>query len=60
MSFNFMAAVTICSDFGAQEKKYLGKGIHLRISFGWYLPLQCSGLEYSMGCILHGVANSQT
>ena len=21
MSFNFMAAITICSDFGAQEKK---------------------------------------
>ena len=21
MSFNFMAAVTVCSDFGAQEKK---------------------------------------
>ena len=23
MSFNFMAAVTICSDFGAQERKFV-------------------------------------
>ena len=23
MSFNFMAAVNICSDFGAQENKYV-------------------------------------
>ena len=55
-----MAAVTFCSDFGAQEKEYLGKGTNLRKMSGWYLPLQCSGLEYSMGCIACGVANSWT
>ena len=25
-----------------------------------YYPLQCSGLENSMDCIVHGVAKSQT
>ena len=38
MSFNFMAAVTICNDFGAQENKAKSKGgkeryIHLNAEF---------------------------
>ena len=38
MSFNFMAAVTICSDFGAQENK-IYYCFHF---FPFYLP-QCDG-----------------
>ena len=46
MSFNFMAAFTICSDFGAQENK-IGHCFHC---FPTYIPLSggtgCSDLSF--------------
>ena len=48
MSFNFMAAVTICSDFGAYIRE---KGVATLSSLlAWRIPWteECGGLE-SMG-----------
>ena len=43
-----------CGDLG------LSPGLGRSPSEGKGYPLQCSGLENSMGCIAHGVAKSQT
>ena len=75
MSFNFMAVVTICSDFGDPgfPDSSVGKesacsagdpgsipGSGRSTGKGKGYPLQYSGLENSMDWIVHGVAKSQT
>ena len=44
MSFNFMAAITICSDFGAQKKKF---DTVSTLSLHDALPIYINNLRYA-------------
>ena len=46
MSFNFMAAVTVCSDFGAQEKKIFHYFHFFPIYLPWSVGTGCHGLGF--------------
>ena len=46
MSFNFMAAVTVCSDFGAQEKKIVHCFHFFPIYLPWSVGTGCHGLGF--------------
>ena len=48
MSFNFMAAVTICSDFGVQENKVCHSFHCFLIYLPWSDETRCHGLVFSM------------
>ena len=47
--FNFLAEVTVCSAFGAQEN--LSKALLLRTAEAWEPYVICSG--FAQGCLTH-------
>ena len=49
MSFNFLADVIVCSDFGAQEN--LNKALLLRTAEAWEPYVICSG--FAQGSLTH-------